>query len=91
MQEVLKINYDGEDIVSKPFDFEAMCLINDVQYKNPQAGQLRMCKNAVSYMFEGTKVTDNVLNSLSIQKMTSLCMKLWKIYLEVLVEISKNE
>lgn len=76
--------------ISKPFDFEAMCLINDEFFRSEKAGNLRMCNGAVDYLFDGTEATADVMKSISVSTRTRLCTELWHMYMEALTS-SKNE
>lgn len=85
-QQVLSVEHDGNTIVSKPFDFEAACLVDDSRSE----GVLRRGAKAVSYLFEGTAVTDKVIASLSIQKRIALSAKVCKWYQEEMAAALKN-
>lgn len=79
-------------IVSKPFDFEAMCLVNDAHNRGEKTGPLNICREAVDYMFEGTDATQDVINSLDVEVRTGLCLKVWNFYIEALsLSKSKND
>lgn len=85
-QQVLTVEYAGEKIVSKPFDFEAMCLIDDCK-----GGMLRKGENAVAYLFEGTKVTDAVLKTLPMDIRTGLSLKVCEWFKTEMENSRKNE
>ena len=78
----------GEEVISRPFDFEAMCLMNDIHSQGDK-GKFTICMNAVPYMFEGTKVTDKVLKNAGVTELGLLCDTLWGIYCEELVNLAK--
>lgn len=88
MQKTLSITVNKKTITSKPFDFEAMCIINDAHNSEKAKGPLSMCRGAVDYMFEGTEATQEVINSLDVNTRTKLCITLWNMYLDALT--SKN-
>ena len=88
MQQTLKVEIDKKTIVSKPFDFEAMCLINDASGEDK--GVFTVCRGAVSYLFEGTAVTNDVLAKLPPGEMAALCRKTWAFYLAAVEESTKN-
>lgn len=88
--QVLTVEKDGQQISSKPFDFEAMCLINDIHSHNADQGTLRMGARAVSHLFEGTGVTDEDIEKLSVQKRTAMSLQVWNWYCMEL-ESQKNE
>lgn len=90
MQQTLKIEIDKKTIVSKPFDFEAMCLVNDVYSGATEKGYLSAGRAAVYYMFEETEATNDVLNRLSLVEMTKLCTQAWNFYAEAIKESTKN-
>lgn len=85
----LSINRDGKEYISKPFDFEAMCLINDKHISSEKNGPLRLCADAVTYMFDGVS-TDGAFGELSPGEMSRLCMEVWDMYVSALSEI-KNK
>lgn len=89
MQYTLTFTHKKKKYVSKPFDFEAMCLINDKHTFNKDKGVLTMCHEAVDYMFEGTEATQDIINAMSVNTRSRLCYEVWKFYLEALQ--SKNE
>lgn len=89
MQHTLTFTVDKKKYVSKPFDFETMCIINDAHNDDKIKGPLRICRDAVDYMFEGTEATQDIIESMSVNDRSRLCMELWKFYMEALT--SKNE
>lgn len=78
-QRTLSFNVGGEVIVSRPFDFEALCLMNDVHALQTK-GKFSICANAIPYLFEGTKVTNDVLDNADVTEIGILCDDLWEIY-----------
>lgn len=89
MQHTLTFTKDKIKYVSKPFDFEAMCIINDAHNDETKKGPLNICRDAVDYLFEGTEATDDVICALDINTRAKLCIKLWGFYVDALA--SKNE
>ncbi|MBD9026760.1 MAG: hypothetical protein EGR09_07785 [Clostridiales bacterium] len=89
MQHTLTFTHNKKKYVSKPFDFEAMCIINDAHNDESKNGPLNICRDAVDYMFEGTEATQDIINSLDVNTRSRLCIELWKFYIEALT--SKNE
>ena len=87
-QRVLTIDLGGETVVSKPWDFEAMCLVDDAKQRGE--GQLRMGQDAVFYLFEGTKATDEVLNGLPAGTLSQLAMRVFLWYVQDLADAAKN-
>ncbi len=88
MQHTLSFTKDKTKYVSKPFDFEAMCMINDAHNDGTKKGPLTICREAVDYMFEGTDATQDVIDSLDISARSEMCITLWGFYVEALA--SKN-
>ena len=89
MQNVLTIKMDKKTITSKPFDFKAMCLINEKHNDETVKGPLMYCSDAVDYLFEGTEATQEVINELPVGVRTKLCMTAWGMYIDALTV--KNE
>ena len=89
MQRTLSITVNKKTIVSKPFDFKAMCIINDRHNDAEAKGPLSMCADAVDYLFEGTEATQEVIDALDVEKRTQLCLTLWRMYMDTIT--SKNE
>lgn len=94
VQNVLSVDMDGEIIVSNPFDFEAACLVDDMRYSvGDPIGLMHLGKKAVNYMFIGTKLTDDKIESLSISERRRLCEEAASMYFSSLVTENspKNE
>lgn len=89
MQKTLSITVNKKTIVSKPFDFETMCLVNDAHNDEKKKGPLNICRDAVDYMFEGTEATQEIINGLAARVRSSLCIKVWNMYIDALS--AKNE
>lgn len=88
MQHTLSFELNKKKYVSKPFDFEAMCLINDSHNGDGEKGPLSICRNALDYMFEGTEATQDVIDSIDVGSRSGMCLKLWGFYVDALS--SKN-
>ncbi len=88
MQHTLTFTKDKKKYVSKPFDFETMCIINDAHNRGENSGPLSICRDAVDYMFEGTEATQDVINSLDASVRSKMCITLWGFYVDALS--SKN-
>ena len=84
MQHVLSFKDGDIKYVSKPFDFEALCIINDVHLSKGAKGPLRICRDALDYMFEGTDATQEVIDAMDVGVRADLCMKLWGFYTEAI-------
>lgn len=88
-QRVLSVKLGKKTIVSKPWDFEAMCLVDDAKKKS-KGGSLRHGANAVYYLFEGTEVTGEVLQKMEPAIFGKLCLKVSGWYSADIVEALKN-
>lgn len=80
MQDTLTFTVNEKKYISKPFDFETMCLIND--NLDGQKGVLSICRDAVDYMFEGTEATQDIINKLAPGMRAALCNEAWRMYVE---------
>lgn len=83
---VLKFKLDGKEYTSKPFDFKAMCLVNEGHNNEELNGPLMMCSAAVDYLFEGAPI-----DKLSPGKRASLCTQCWSLYVAELSNSEKND
>ena len=88
MQHTVTFTHNNKKYVSKPFDFEAMCIINDVHNGTTKRGPLNICRQALDYMFEGTEATQDIIEAMDVKERTRLCIELWGFYAEALS--SKN-
>lgn len=89
MQHTLTFTVGDTKYVSRPFDFETMCIINDAHNDREKRGPLNICRDAVDYIFEGTDATQDIIDSLDAPTRTRLCIKLWEFYIDAIS--SKNE
>lgn len=89
MQHTLTFTKDKIKYVSKPFDFETMCIINDAHNDENKKGPLTICRDAVDYMFEGTNATQDIIDSIDTSERSRLCLKVWGFYIDALQ--TKNE
>ena len=89
MQHTLTFEQDKKKYVSKPFDFEAMCMINDAHARGDKNGILPVCRGAVDYLFEGTEATQDIIDGMDVKEHAKMCLTLWDFYIDVLS--SKNE
>lgn len=90
MQRTLSFTLDKKKYVSRPFDFEAFCIVNENHIDEDINGLYRCTQPAVSYMFEGTEATEDILGQLDIAKTAKMCQSVWKWYAEALTEAGKN-
>lgn len=86
-QQTLSCKHKGEIIVSRPFDFEALCLINDMIMRGDK-GKFSAAYNALPYMFEGTKITNEVISCMEMTELGLMCDELWGFYLEEIQRMS---
>lgn len=70
----------GEVIRSRPFDFEAMCMINDRHITGEKEGPMRMCRDAAEYLFDGAEE----FRALEPGAMAAVCMDVWDLYADAL-------
>ena len=89
MQHTLTFVKDKVKDVSKPFDSEAMCIINDAHNDENKKGPLSICRDALDYMFEGTDATQDIIDSVDVNERAKMCLALWGFYVDALS--SKNE
>ena len=81
MQKVLSFTDTEEKkkYISKPFDFEAMCLIQEIHVTGKTDSIGRLCGGAVDHLFEGTEATQDVLDRNPVEKM-KMCKQVWLWY-----------
>lgn len=80
MRSCIDFEYGGRTYVSKPFDFEAMCIVNDAHNSMAKHGPLNICRGAVDYLFDGTDATEAVMEKLDVSVRTALCLRVWELY-----------
>jgi len=61
MQKTIVLEYNGQKIVSQPFTFKHACLVDDAAYRNE--GLATGARNALIKMFEGTIITEEVIDN----------------------------
>ena len=61
MQKTIVLEYNGQKIVSQPFTFKHACIIDDARYKGE--GLASGARNALVKMFEGTILTEEVIDN----------------------------
>ena len=61
MQKTIVLEYSGQKIVSQPFSFKHACIIDDARYRGE--GIATGARNALIKMFEGTIITEKVIES----------------------------
>lgn len=88
-QKRLRVKKGKKYISSKPWDFEAMCLVDDAKRENAGGG-LRAGLGAVYYLFEGTEITDTELSAIAPGVMMRLCLDVMRWYAEEMQSALKN-
>ncbi len=92
LQNTLSVELGGETIVSQPFDFEAFCLVDDMRYGDPPLSPAHIGVRAVTYMFRGTKLTEEKLEKLPFNVRRELCVKAANMFFDAISDESpKNE
>ncbi len=91
MQRVLSFTLDKKQYVSKPFDFEAFCIVDENRNSEDIKGIYKCTQPAVSHMFEGTEATEDILKQVDISASANMCQNVWSWYVEALKEAGKNE
>lgn len=84
MQHTLTFTKNKKKYVSKPFDFETMCIVNDAHNNGETKGPINICRGGVDYMFEGTEATQDIIDSLDAGERSRLCLEVWGFYAEAL-------
>ncbi len=82
MQRVLTFTHNKKKYISKPYDFETACVIDDARYGGEKSGPLNLSRNAVDYMFQGTEATQDVIDALDTRTRVQLCNTVWKWYID---------
>ena len=90
MQHTLTFTHKNKKYVSKPFNFETACLINDIHNSGEKKGPLNICRDALDYIFEGTEATQDIINDMDVKDRVRLCIEIWGFYAEVLTLTAKN-
>lgn len=100
-QRVLSFTFNKKKYVSKTWDFEAFCRVQDMHLKKeydkdgnvigPYTDSIaRIGSGAVDYLFEGTEATQDILDAAVVKK-NVMCRKVFHWYLEDLNEIKNAE
>lgn len=88
MQRVLTFKSGKRNFISKPWDFEAMCRVQEAQLSGAK-GIGVTGGNAVDYLFEGTDATQDVLNAAIVEKM-DMCRTVIDWYYKDMAELKKK-
>ena len=87
MQRVLILEIENKKVISKPWCFEALCLINEND--NNEKSSLKAYIDAVLYLFEGTPAANDVILKLPADKLQGFVNMLNKWYIEDMMELVK--
>ena len=87
MQKVLVLKNENKTIISKPWCFEALCLINDSDITGDVS--LKIYMNVMMYLFEGTEATDEIILKLPVQELRKMAQKLNSWYMEDMISLLK--
>ncbi len=74
MQRTIVLDYNGQKIVSHPFTFKHACIIDDERYKD--GGLATGARLALQKMFEGTILTDEIIDTLNIKELRAATGKI---------------
>ena len=90
MQRVLTFVYKKKKYVSKPWNFQAVCLINakQAESKTEKVDVLETCRDAVDYLFEGTEATQDILDA-AVSSKVRMCNEVFRWFIDDLT--GKNE
>lgn len=80
MQRVLTFKVGNKKYISKPWDFEALCRVQEEHIKKETDSIGRIAGGAVDYLFEGTEATQDILNAATVEKMR-MCREVFGWYL----------
>lgn len=79
VQETITIEVDGQKVVSRVFDFETMCLVQNKHYSGDRNGSYNMCGDAIPYLFE-SKLTEKQIEDIPYITKCAMSEKIWGIY-----------
>lgn len=89
MQKTIVLEYNGQKIVSQPFTFKHACIIDDERYKS--GGLATGARNALIKMFEGTVLTDEIIDSeIDIKELKKATGKIIDMYLGIDEEVKNS-
>lgn len=100
-QRVLTFTHNKKKYVSKPWNFEAFCRVQEMHTKRAydengnDIGEYtnsigRIGSDAVDYLFEGTQATQDILDGAIVDKMR-MCREVFRWYLEDMSELKNAE
>lgn len=84
MQRVLTFVYKKKKYISKPWNFQAACLINAKQLETEEGKKINVpavCGDAVDYLFEGTEATADILEA-AVSSKLRMCHEAWSWFID---------
>ncbi|MGN0106287.1 MAG: hypothetical protein ACI4A5_01150 [Hominilimicola sp.] len=84
MQRVLTFVHNKKKYISKPWRFQAARMVQDEYLKLEEGDKIdpmRLCGEAVDYLFEGTEATADILDAAVASKIR-MCRVLWTWFLD---------
>lgn len=90
MQRVLTFTVNKKKYISKPWDFEALCRVQEIHTAKTTNSLGRLCGSAVDHLFEGTEATQDILDTAVADKMR-MCREVWTWYLEDMNSLKNSE
>ena len=90
MQKTIVLEYNGQEIVSQPFSFKHACIIDDERYKS--GGLATGARNALVKMFEGTIITEKIIesNKIELKSLKDATGKVIDMYLGIDEEVKNS-
>lgn len=100
-QRVLTFTFNKKKYISKPWNFEAFCRVQDIHTRRrfdsdgkdigPYTDSIgRIASDAVDYLFEGTEATQDILDTAVSDKMR-MCREVFRWYLEDMNAVKNAE
>lgn len=88
MQRTIVLEYNGQKVVSQPFTFKHACIIDDEKYRT--GGLATGARLALQKMFEGTVLTDEIIDSLEIKELRAATNKILDWFLGIDDELKNS-
>lgn len=90
VQKTIVLEYNGKEIVSQPFSFKHACIIDDERYKS--GGLATGARNALVKMFEGTVITEEIIESdkIKLESLKAAVGKVIDMYLGIDEEVKNS-
>lgn len=89
MQKTIVLEYNGQKIVSQPFTFKHACIMDDSRFRDE--GLATGARNALIKMFEGTILTEEVIdNEIDIKVLREAVMKIIDWFLGIDEEVKNS-